>query len=450
MEPKPAPTTFSGILKHLGPGLIITATIVGSGELIMTPKLAGEAGFSLLWFIIFGCIIKVFIQVELGRYAITHGKTTLAAMDSVPGPRFQFPWKTEKGIVNVQASWMVWFWVVMFIGSCLQIAGMMDGLASIVFDKQETGHKILLFLIAVATIALLLSGRYRLVERVCIGMVLLFTIFTVLALIALQFTDFKILGSDIVEGFKFKLPDEFTTAFAAFAIIGVGTSELIYYPYWCLEKGYARNAGANDNSASWLGRARGWINVMKWDAWISCVIYTAATCAFFLLGAATLFRTGQQVGDVGMIATLSNMYKGAFGDTGELIFNIGCFCVLFSTVFGATAANSRLFADCIPVFKIRELKSEDERAKWVKIGVVVLVIFSFLISIIFGEPVTLIVYGSIAQGALLPFLALAAVYFLFVRIDKKLRSGTAWNIFLMISVASMVAVGCYQLYEKLK
>ena len=50
-------------------------------------------------------------------------------------------------------------------------------------------------------------------ERVCIGMVLLFTIFTVLALIALQFTDFKILGSDIGEGFKFKLPDEFTTAF---------------------------------------------------------------------------------------------------------------------------------------------------------------------------------------------------------------------------------------------
>ena len=31
----------------------------------------------------------------------------------------------------------------------------------------------------------------------------------------------------------------FTVAFAAFGIIGVGASELIYYPYWCLEKGYA-------------------------------------------------------------------------------------------------------------------------------------------------------------------------------------------------------------------
>ncbi len=33
------------------------------------------------------------------------------------------------------------------------------------------------------------------------------------------------------------------TALATFGIIGVGASELISYPYWCLEKGYARSAG---------------------------------------------------------------------------------------------------------------------------------------------------------------------------------------------------------------
>ena len=450
MEPKPAPTTLSGIIRHLGPGLIITATIVGSGELIMTPKLAGEAGFKLLWFIIFGCLIKVFIQVELGRYAITHGKTTLAAMDSVPGPRFQFPWKTENSVITVQASWMVWFWVVMYIGSSLQIAGMMDGLASLVFQEPGTGHHLMILGVAAVTIILLLSGRYRLVERVCIGMVLLFTIFTIVALVALQFTEFKIVPSQIAEGFKFRMPEKFTTAFAAFPIIGVGTSELIYYPYWCLEKGYAKFTGKNDNTLGWLDRARGWLNVMKWDAWISCTIYTTATCAFFLLGAATLHRTGQEVGDIGMIATLSSMYEGAFGDTGVLLFKIGCFCVLFSTVFGATAANSRLFADCIPVFKIRKFDSEEDRAKWVKIGVIVLVGFSFLISLIFGEPVTLIIYGSIAQGALLPFLAIAAAYFLFMRIDKRLHPGMVWKFFLMLSVLAMVMVGCYQIYDKLK
>ena len=60
-QPVPAPTTFGGILRQLGPGLIITASIVGSGELIVTPKLGASAGFTLLWFIILGCLLKVFI-----------------------------------------------------------------------------------------------------------------------------------------------------------------------------------------------------------------------------------------------------------------------------------------------------------------------------------------------------------------------------------------------------
>ena len=95
MEPKSAPTDFKGILKHLGPGLIITATIVGSGELIATPKLASEVGFTMLWFIL-GCLVKVFVQIELGRYTLVTGKTTLEAMNSVPGPK-------------LRVSWMVWF-----------------------------------------------------------------------------------------------------------------------------------------------------------------------------------------------------------------------------------------------------------------------------------------------------------------------------------------------------
>ena len=44
------PVTFAGRLRHLGPAFIITATIVGSGELIVTPKLGATVGFSLLWF----------------------------------------------------------------------------------------------------------------------------------------------------------------------------------------------------------------------------------------------------------------------------------------------------------------------------------------------------------------------------------------------------------------
>ena len=433
METRPAPTTFKGILRHLGPGLIITATIVGSGELIATPKLASEVGFTMLWFIILGCLVKVFVQVELGRYTVTHGKTTLEAMDSVPGPK-------------LRVSWMVWFWVIMYIGSTMQIAGMMGGIASLIVNEESGWHIALIAVVALVCIALLLSGRYRLVEAVCIGMVALFTLFTVVALVSLQFTDHAIKGSDVLRGMKFKLPDDFTTAFGAFAIIGVGTSELIYYPYWCLEKGYARFTGKNDNTVGWLDRALGWLNVMRWDAWVSCVIYTGATVAFYLLGAATLF--GKTVEDKDVIPTLSLMYEEAFPEWGRIVFSVGCFCVLFSTVFGATAANARLFADALSVFKIREYETEASRHRMVKTGCVVLLVLSFLIFVMFGnKPVTLVFMGAFAQGALLPFLALAAIYFMLTRVDRRLQPGRVWKGFLVLAAACMIFIGTYKAAE---
>ena len=38
-ETQEPPKNFKGILKQLGPGLIVSANIVGSGELIVTTKL---------------------------------------------------------------------------------------------------------------------------------------------------------------------------------------------------------------------------------------------------------------------------------------------------------------------------------------------------------------------------------------------------------------------------
>ena len=108
---KEPPRTFFRAIRQIGPGLILAASIVGTGELINTTGLGAKAGFALLWLILLSCVIKVFVQVELGRYAITHGKTTLAAFDTLPGPR-------------LGASWICWLWLIMMLATQAQIAAM--------------------------------------------------------------------------------------------------------------------------------------------------------------------------------------------------------------------------------------------------------------------------------------------------------------------------------------
>ena len=89
---KTPPRHSRGILRSLGPGMIIAGSIVGSGELVATTKTGAEAGFWLLWLILIGCVIKVFAQVEFGRDAITRGEGTLGSLNQVPGPRLRVNW----------------------------------------------------------------------------------------------------------------------------------------------------------------------------------------------------------------------------------------------------------------------------------------------------------------------------------------------------------------------
>jgi hypothetical protein len=119
-------------------------------------------------------------------------------------------------------------------------------------------------------------------------------------------------------------------------------------------------------------------------------------------------------------------------------------------VFAATAANARLFADAASVFKFTKYQNDDERHYMVKVGSVVLLVLSFLIFAFFGKPVTLVFMGAFAQGALLPFLAFAAIYFLYTRVDLRLHPSKLWKVFLTLSAICMALIGGYGSFGAIK
>jgi Mn2+/Fe2+ NRAMP family transporter len=434
---RPPPRTLRETIAYLGPGLIISANIVGSGELIVTTQLGAKAGFILLWFIVFSCLIKVFVQIELGRYAVSEGVTTLAALDRLPGPR-------------LVVSWILWLWAAMYVGTLFQMSGMVGGMASLFASRDDVWTHTVWTLIPAAVCALILSrGRYGPVERFSTAMVVLFTLGTIAAVFALSWTPYRVELEQIRQGFSFHLPESFTIAFAAYGVTGMGASELIFYPYWCLEKGYARFVGPRDDTPEWQERAEGWLRVLRIDAWLSMVIYTVGTVCFYLLGAAVLHATGQEVAGDQMVPALSSMYVEAFGPAGGSVFLVGAFVVLFSTVFVSTASNARLFSDGAALFGALRSPTPERRKRLVRAACVGIPVFLVIVYMIVGAPVYLVMIGALAQALMLPFLAFAALYMRYRMTAPSVRPGFAWTVLLWVAFASMAAVGLYQFGQQL-
>jgi len=436
-----APRSLGSILRAVGPGLIISANVVGSGELIATTLLGANVGFVLLWFIIFSCFIKVFVQVELGRHAISEGLSSLDALDSLPGPR-------------LIVSWCVLLWTVLWVGTLFQLSGML-GTVSQVFDllfrtdARQWTHALWAILTAAVVATLLVLGRYRLIERFSILMVVGFSFTTLAAVIALQATTWGVTPGQIRSGLAFGLPANTAIAFAAFGITGVGASELIYYPIWCLEKGYAKYVGPRDDSPQWVERAQAWLRVMRVDAWVSMVIYTAATIAFYILGAAVLHGSGADVTDANLVEQLSRMYTETFGAVGLWVFLGGAFMVLFSTIFVSTGANARLFADASRLYRLLRFRSEESREWFIKLTCIGIAIFLCVVYLGTGQPVTLVLIGGFAQALMLPFLGYAALYFRYKRVHPELRPGRAWSVLTIASFLSFVVIGGWQIWQRL-
>ncbi|HEU0140103.1 MAG TPA: Nramp family divalent metal transporter, partial [Bryobacteraceae bacterium] len=112
------PTGLLQSLKRIGPGMILAASIVGSGELIATTTLGAEVGYVALWVILISCFIKPAVQAELGRYTIATGKTGLGGFNEVPGPKWR-------------VSWVVWLWLCMIAMTRFQIGAMFGGVAQV-------------------------------------------------------------------------------------------------------------------------------------------------------------------------------------------------------------------------------------------------------------------------------------------------------------------------------
>jgi Mn2+/Fe2+ NRAMP family transporter len=434
---EPPPATVVAALGRIGPGMVLAASIVGSGELIATTTLGAQTGFTLLWIILLSCAIKPAVQAELGRYTIATGHTGLEGFDELPGPR-------------VVVRWLVWLWAITVTLTLMQVGGMYGGVSQVLNALIPAVPVNAWAAVCLAlTLLLLLGGGYERIERFAFVKVGLFTLLTVCAAAILFGRADPISLSDLASGLRLDLPSAgLATAVAVFGITGVGATELVMYPYWCVEKGYARFTGPRDGTAEWTARARGWIRVMHLDIMCSLVIYTFATVAFYLLGASVLHRMGVIPADRDMIAVLSNIYTQTLGGWALWLFYVGAVVTLYGTIFASTAAHARLFADAVRIAGTYRRDDAESRLRWRRRFVIALAVVPVLLFWFFRSPVQMVVVGGIAQALMLPMIGIAAVYLRHRRLPPDVQPSVATTIMLWFSTAVMAAFALYYVVSR--
>jgi manganese transport protein len=432
------PATLAAALRRVGPGMVLAASIVGSGELIATTTLGAQVGFAALWIILVSCAIKPVVQGELGRYTIATGHTGLEGFNRVPGPR-------------LGVSWMVWMWAITVLLTMLQVGGMYGGVAQVLHLLIPAVPVNAWVAVCLAvTIAVLLGGGYQRIERFAVVKVGLFTMLTICAAAVLLQRPGAVTGPDVVHGLSFGLPAAgLATAIAVFGITGVGATELVQYPYWCVEKGYAKFVGPRDGSAAWVARARGWIRVMHVDILCSLVIYTMATVAFYLLGAGILNRAGIVPAERDTVQVLSRIYTETLGEWALWLFYAGAVVTLYGTIFASTAAHSRLFADAVRVSGAYAREDGHSRRMWRNRFLVALCFIPPIFYWFIEAPVQMVLAGGLAQAALLPLIGLSAMYLRHKHLPHDIQPSAITTVFLWIATFVMGGFALYYVGSRL-
>ena len=400
--------------------------------MIATTTLGAQVGYAALWIVLVSCAIKPVVQAELGRYTIVTGSTGLEGFNAVPGPRF--------GV-----GWLVWAWAITVTMTLLQVGGMYGGVGQVL--------NVLLPILSVRawvavclaiTLAVLLGGGYARIERFAMVKVGLFTLITVFAAAVLLRRPGAVSMTDLGDGLSFQLPPAgLITAIAVFGITGVGATELVMYPYWCVEKGYARFVGPREANAAWAARARGWIRVMHLDIACSLAIYTMATVAFYLLGAGVLHRMGMVPAATDTVAVLSRIYTDTLGGWALWVFYLGVVVTLYGTIFAATAAHSRMMADAVRLLGIYPRDDAEARRRWRNRFVVVLATLPAVFFWFLESPVRMVVAGGVAQALMLPLIGVAAIYVRHTRLPRELQPSGFTTVALWFSTAVMAGFAAY-------
>lgn len=412
-----------GVLRHIGPGIIVAGSVIGAGELINTPQRAATYGFTILWAIVLACVLKYWLQVELGRFCAATNLTAIDAFNTLPGPRW-------RGTHVIPLLYLFGFAL-----SMATLAGIVTATAALLADVSAAlapgaGPRSLVLWTAVlyvVTIAIASSGTYRTFERFIVALVAGFTGSVLLSLLLIQFGPHRIAADQVLSGLSFEVPPgSGYYLISLFGALGTGANELFMYPYFLRDSGPHHPADAVER-----------IRAVKIDVAIATLTATVVTLGYYLVAAAVL--VGRDISGVDVVRDVSRMFTDTYGPWSYLVFMAGAFCTLYSTLVVMAVATGRILADFAASLGLvaRDAAAGTRLSRQISIAAITV---WFAVALFVRQPGAFIAFGQFALGSVSTPLLLVGIVWLAFRTEPRLRMGPAGAVCLVGSAAILMVV----------
>ena len=297
-------------LKDLGPGLLFAGAAIGVSHLVQSTRAGADFGLGLLWALLLVNVFKYpFFQFG-PRYATATGESLLEGYK-----------KLGKGVLI--AYYILTIATMFTIQTAVTIVT--AGLASSLFGGYFS-IEIWTVLILILCLALLIIGKYALLDRLMKIIIIVLTISTIAAVSMSLINNHETLNLTQV------LPDNKLGVAFLIAFMGWMPAPLdisVWQSLWSVEKNkstknYTPKSALFDFNVGYIG-----------------TIFLGI--GFLLLGALVMYHTGEQFSNSAteFSGQLIKMYTASIGSWASIIIGIAAFTTMFSTTLTTLDASPR-------------------------------------------------------------------------------------------------------------
>lgn len=362
-------------LKSVGPGALVAGAFIGPGT-VTTATVAGvETGVTLLWALLFSVLATIVLQEMAARL----GLVTEQGLGEAVRRRFRGTagWLVAAGLVlSAVALGNAAYQTGNLLGGSLGLSGLFGG--------PERWWAVA---IGGAAFVLLWTGRYRVVERALVVLVSVMAVVFVATAATLLPTASELLSGLLVP----TLPSGRDTRLLVIGL--VGTTVVPYNLFLHASAVRERWAGPESMSAA------------RTDTVLSVVVGGLVSMAVVVSAAAA-----GSVGEVSSAADMAVQLEPLLGPWAGAFFAVGLFAAGMSSA--VTAPLAAAYATAGVLGWERDLTSTRFRAVWI---VVLATGLGFALAGV--RPVPAILFAQVANGVLLPAVAL----FLVVTVNDRER-----------------------------